>query len=245
MSSVPAIAFASDASVVRPTSWWRGCAPKGSAATTTSTRSTSGCTTGELSRAELQTWTLNRYYYQTRIPIKDALIVSKSRGSGVPAGLDPADSRSRRRRARRRAASRSGCGWPRRSGSTATRWRAAGACLPGVRFACDAYVALCRESPLVVAVASSLTEMFAPDLMSKRIAGLGAALPLGRRRGARLLPRARAARAPRRRRGARVRGRQRHLARAAGGLRGGAGAQDGDPLAPGRLRRGGERAEPG
>ena len=33
-----------------------------------------------------------------------------------------------------------------------------------------AYVALCRESPLVVAVASSLTELFAPDLMSRRIA---------------------------------------------------------------------------
>jgi pyrroloquinoline-quinone synthase len=39
-----------------------------------------------------------------------------------------------------------------------------------VRFACDGYVALVRESPLVVAVASSLTEFFAPDLMSKRIA---------------------------------------------------------------------------
>ena len=33
---------------------------------------------GALSRQELQTWTLNRYYYQTRIPIKDAIIVSKS-----------------------------------------------------------------------------------------------------------------------------------------------------------------------
>jgi hypothetical protein len=42
--------------------------------------------------------------------------------------------------------------------------------LAGVRFACDSYVSLCRESPLVVAVASSLTEMFAPDLMSARIA---------------------------------------------------------------------------
>src|SRR5205814_6252105 len=41
--------------------------------------------------------------------------------------------------------------------------------LPGVRFACDGYVQLVRESPLVVAVASSLTEFFAPDLMSKRI----------------------------------------------------------------------------
>ena len=40
--------------------------------------------------------------------------------------------------------------------------------LPGVRFACDGYVALVRERTLVEAVASSLTEFFAPDLMSKR-----------------------------------------------------------------------------
>ena len=33
---------------------------------------------GRLSRGELQRWVENRYYYQTRIPIKDALIVSKS-----------------------------------------------------------------------------------------------------------------------------------------------------------------------
>jgi pyrroloquinoline-quinone synthase len=49
--------------------------------------------------------------------------------------------------------------------------------LPGVRFACDAYVSLVRESPLVVAVASSLTEMFAPDLMSARIAAWEAHYP--------------------------------------------------------------------
>ncbi len=42
--------------------------------------------------------------------------------------------------------------------------------LPGVRFACDAYVELVRERSLVEAVASSLTEFFAPDLMSARIA---------------------------------------------------------------------------
>ena len=41
--------------------------------------------------------------------------------------------------------------------------------LPGVRFACDAYVELVRERSLVEAVASSLTEFFAPDLMSKRV----------------------------------------------------------------------------
>src|SRR5262247_3040323 len=33
---------------------------------------------GNLTKVQLQQWVLNRYYYQTRIPIKDALIVSKS-----------------------------------------------------------------------------------------------------------------------------------------------------------------------
>jgi pyrroloquinoline-quinone synthase len=42
--------------------------------------------------------------------------------------------------------------------------------LPGVRFACDAYVHFVRDASLVEAVASSLTEFFAPDLMVKRIA---------------------------------------------------------------------------
>ncbi len=41
---------------------------------------------------------------------------------------------------------------------------------PAVRFACDAYVALVRERSLLEAVASSLTEFFAPDIMSRRIA---------------------------------------------------------------------------
>src|SRR5215471_17583287 len=33
---------------------------------------------GELSRGQLQAWALNRYYYQSRIPIKDAIILSRS-----------------------------------------------------------------------------------------------------------------------------------------------------------------------
>src|SRR5262249_40282397 len=41
--------------------------------------------------------------------------------------------------------------------------------LPGVRFACDAYVDLVRDRTLLEAVASSLTEFFAPDIMSKRV----------------------------------------------------------------------------
>jgi pyrroloquinoline-quinone synthase len=40
---------------------------------------------------------------------------------------------------------------------------------PGVRFAVDAYVDFARRQPWPVAVASSLTELFAPDLMAKRL----------------------------------------------------------------------------
>jgi pyrroloquinoline-quinone synthase len=41
--------------------------------------------------------------------------------------------------------------------------------LPGVRFAVDAYVNFARTQPWPVAVASSLTELFAPKLMAKRL----------------------------------------------------------------------------
>src|SRR5882672_7754653 len=33
---------------------------------------------GKLTRGQLQAWALNRYYYQSRIPIKDAIILSRS-----------------------------------------------------------------------------------------------------------------------------------------------------------------------
>jgi pyrroloquinoline-quinone synthase len=124
---------------------------------------------GQLTRAELQTWTLNRYYYQTRIPIKDAIIVSKSE--------DPAFRRAWIRRIHDHDGTDENDGglalWLRLAEAVGLDRARVAACvdvLPGVRFACDAYVALCRDSPLVVAVASSLTEMFAPDLMSRRIA---------------------------------------------------------------------------
>jgi pyrroloquinoline-quinone synthase len=131
---------------------------------------------GQLTRVALQAWTLNRYYYQTRIPIKDAIILSKSE--------DPAFRRAWIRRIQDHDGApgidsdgdQEGGGlalWLRLAEAVGLDRDEVASCrsvLPGVRFACDAYVTLCRESPLVVAVASSLTEMFAPDLMSKRIA---------------------------------------------------------------------------
>jgi pyrroloquinoline-quinone synthase len=44
--------------------------------------------------------------------------------------------------------------------------------LPATRFAVEAYVRFVGENPLVVAVASSLTELFAPAIHEQRIAGM-------------------------------------------------------------------------
>ena len=120
---------------------------------------------GKLTKVQLQQWVLNRYYYQTRIPIKDAIIVAKSE--------DPAF----RRMWIHRIADHDGEGeglelWLRLAEGVGLSREEVASCrsvLPGVRFACDAYVTLVRERSLVEAVASSLTEFFAPDLMSRRV----------------------------------------------------------------------------
>lgn len=131
---------------------------------------------GHLSRAQLQAWVANRYYYQTRIPIKDALIVSKSE-----------DPRFRRRWLHRII---DHDGTAEGEGGLAL-WRRLGRAveldenelvelrrvLPGVRVACDRYVELVRGATLPEAVASSLTECFAPALMETRLAAFRAHYP--------------------------------------------------------------------
>ena len=124
---------------------------------------------GKLSREQLQAWVRNRFYYQTRIPIKDAIILSKSE--------DPAFRRSWIRRIHDHDGDKDGTGgislWLRLARGVGLDPDAVArleGVLPGVRFACDSYVQLVQERSLVEAVASSLTEFFAPDLMSRRIA---------------------------------------------------------------------------
>lgn len=124
---------------------------------------------GALSKEHLQRWVLHRYYYQTRIPIKDALILSKSD--------DAAFRRAWVRRIVDHDGSREGEGglseWlllARAVGLDAEEVRSLRRVLPAVRYVCDSYVELVRERSLLEAVASSLTEHFAPDIMRTRVA---------------------------------------------------------------------------
>lgn len=132
---------------------------------------------GRLDQGDLRLWVANRYYYQTRIPIKDALIVAKSEDQAF------------RRIWIQRLLDHDGRGDPRQPGAEPAPpgglelWRRLGAALglspdeldsqsallPAVRAACDEYVEGVREADLLSAVAYSLTEHFAPRLMQVRI----------------------------------------------------------------------------
>lgn len=124
---------------------------------------------GELSREQIEGWVANRFAYQEAIPIKDAAILSNCPDVAV------------RRRWIRRITDHDGLDGE--EGGIEAWVRLGEACgvpreemldhrhvVPGVRFAVDAYVTFARTKPWVVAVASSLTELFAPDLMANRLA---------------------------------------------------------------------------
>jgi pyrroloquinoline-quinone synthase len=121
---------------------------------------------GALDAPALRAWVLNRYYYQTRIPVKDALVLAKSE--------DPAFRRRWIRRLHDHDDEGGGLDeWLRLAAAVGCDVAEVASCrhvLPAVRFACDAYVSLVRDASLVEAVASSLTECFAPDLMAERVA---------------------------------------------------------------------------
>jgi pyrroloquinoline-quinone synthase len=125
--------------------------------------------TGQLSQVQVWGWVANRFYYQRSIPLKDAAILSN-----CPL---PEVRRAWLRRITDHDGLREGEGgieaWLRlaeASGLTREETLDGRHVLPGVRFAVDAYVQFARTRPWPIAVASSLTELFAPDLMGERLA---------------------------------------------------------------------------
>ncbi len=124
---------------------------------------------GRLSPRQLQGWVANRLAYQRAIPRKDAAIISNC--------PDPDVRREWIQRIIDHDGTRPGTGgiemWIRLGealGVPREEMEDERHVLPGVRFAAESYVTFCKTKPWVEAVASSLTELFAPDLMRKRIA---------------------------------------------------------------------------
>lgn len=126
---------------------------------------------GRLDRDQVRAWALNRYYYQSMIPIKDASILARM------------DSPELRRIWRQRILDHDG---EREGDGGIFRWLklteglgldqnyviSTAGVLPGTKFAVDAYVHFVRERSLLEAVASSLTELFSPMIIGQRVAGM-------------------------------------------------------------------------
>jgi pyrroloquinoline-quinone synthase len=127
---------------------------------------------GILSPAQIRGWIANRFYYQERIPIKDAIILSKLpweyRREWIGRIVDHDGS----------APGEGGLeGWL-RLGDAAGLSRADllehRMLIPAARFACDAYVTFVEKHGWLEGVASSLTELSAPSIMGVRIAAFEA-----------------------------------------------------------------------
>ncbi len=126
---------------------------------------------GKLNRGQVQAWALNRYYYQSRIPAKDATLLAR---------LPTADlRRAWRSRLEDHDGSAPGTGgvarWLKLAegvGLDAAYVESTAGLLAGTRFAVDAYVAFVRDRSVLEAIASSLTEMFSPTIIAERVSGM-------------------------------------------------------------------------
>ncbi len=123
---------------------------------------------GGLDREAVRGWVANRFYYQIKIPMKDAAILSNCPDRDV------------RRQWIQRILDHDG-----REGDEGgiEAWLRLGEAvglkreeltdlqrvLPGVRFAVDAYVRFAQTAPWQEAAASSLTELFAPTIHQQRL----------------------------------------------------------------------------
>jgi pyrroloquinoline-quinone synthase len=123
---------------------------------------------GKLSRGQLQAWALNRYYYQSIIPIKDSIILSR--------GPDPVFRRTWRKRVIDHDGDATSEGGIKRwlklaeaTGLDPEMVREGKSILPATRFAVNEYLNIVGNRSLLEAVASSLTEMFSTKLITLRV----------------------------------------------------------------------------
>lgn len=126
---------------------------------------------GDCTPDQVRAWVLNRYYYQHTIPMKDAAFMSRVE--------DPDLRRAWRSRIEDHDGTAENEGgikrWLRLAeavGLDPAYVASREGVLPATKFACDAYVRFVRDKTLLEAVASSLTELFAPKIHANRIEGL-------------------------------------------------------------------------
>lgn len=126
---------------------------------------------GKLNKGQVQAWALNRYYYQSSIPIKDAVVLSRFRDRAIRV-----EWRHRIEDHDGDAMSEGGIKrWLKLTeglGLDSAYVESTEGILPATRFAVDAYVHFVRDRTPLEAIASSLTELFAPNLHEERISGM-------------------------------------------------------------------------
>jgi len=127
---------------------------------------------GKLDKGQVAAWALNRYCYQEAVPRKDAALMSRVlnrefRREWVHRIHDHDGALPDEQGGIERWLKLTDCLGLERAYVTSMR-----GALPATRFAVEAYVRFVVEQPLVVAVASSLTELFAPAIHRERIAGM-------------------------------------------------------------------------
>jgi pyrroloquinoline-quinone synthase len=126
---------------------------------------------GKLNKGQVQAWALNRYCYQAGVPRKDAALMSRVqdralRREWVHRILDHDGATGEEGGIERWLVLTDALGLQR---DYVISMEGA---LPATRFAVEAYVTFVRDRSLLEAVASSLTELFAPSIHKERIAGM-------------------------------------------------------------------------
>ena len=126
---------------------------------------------GKLSKDQVRAWALNRYYYQAMIPVKDAAVLARMQDAQL------------RRIWRQRIVDHDGDApgdggierWLKLAegvGFSRDYVLSTNGILSATKFSVEAYVHFVSEKPLLEAIASSLTEMFSPTIISERVAGM-------------------------------------------------------------------------